>query len=464
MIRRTFEQIRLMVNGTNPNGVDEDLEIEGVSKDTRSIKMGNLYVPIIGENFDGHAFAQEAIDKGAAATLWQEDHQPVPANMPVILVPDALAALQQLAHAYRQELPVRIIAVTGSNGKTTTKDMVASILRTTYKVHKTAGNLNGHIGLPLTILEMSEDTQMAVLEMGMRGRHEIELLSNIAEPEAAIITNIGESHLELLGSREEIARAKLEVMHGMKEGGLLIYNGDEPLIEALLPEMPKPKGLLRYRFGATDKSDISPTGILLDDQGTHFTLETNGGLTFYIPMLGQHNVINALAAIAVSKYMGVSDADVIRGLKTVKLTGMRIEQLKAPSGLTVLNDAYNSSPTSTRAAIELLEMLEGYRRKIIILGDMLELGDREEAYHQEIGDRLNPDRIDYVYACGPLSRKLAEAAAKKFKPGHVRWFEKKEEIIADVLRIVKPEDVVLVKASRGMKLEDIVSGLLRQSR
>lgn len=452
-----------MVNGSNPNGIDETIAIAGVSKDTRTIQAGNLYVPIIGDNFDGHDFAEEAIRKGAVAALWQEDHQPVPDGLPVILVDDALAALQRLAHAYRLQLPVRIIGVTGSNGKTTTKDMVASILRTTYKVHKTAGNLNGHIGLPLTILEMSEDTQMAVLEMGMRARHEIELLSEIAEPEAAIITNVGEAHLQYLGSREEIAKAKLEVLIGMKEGGLLVYNGDEPLLEQMLPIVPKPDGLLRYRFGSTDSSDLFPSGVLMDDLGTHFTLETNESLTFYIPLLGHHNVINALAAIAVSKYMGVSDVDVVRGLKSVRLTGMRIEQMKAPSGLTILNDAYNASPTSTKAAIELLHTLEGYRRKIIVLGDMLELGEREVEYHAEIGNLLSSEQLDYVYAYGPLSREIVNAAAKKFTPGKVKWFESKADIVKEVLRVSEAEDIVLVKGSRGMELEEVVNLLLEHS-
>ncbi len=452
-----------MVNGSNPNGVDETVVVQGVSKDTRTIQPGTLYVPIIGERFDGHEFAAEAVRLGAAATLWQADRLPVPADLPVILVDDTLGALQRLAHAYRMELQVRIIGVTGSNGKTTTKDLVASILETTYKVHKTAGNLNGHIGMPLTLLELSEETEMAVLEMGMRARHEIDLLSDIAVPEAAIVTNIGEAHLQHLGSREEIARAKLEVMSGMKEGSLLVYNGDEPLIEQVLPEMKKPPGLLVYRFGATEKNDLFPTGIMMDERGTHFTIETTGALSYYIPMLGQHNVINALAAIAVCKYMGVSDADVVKGLNTVRLTGMRIEQLKAPSGLTVLNDAYNASPASTKAAIELLRQIEGYRRKIIVLGDMLELGDRENEFHAEIGGMLSSEELDYVFAYGPLSKQLAQAAEKRFTPGKVKWFETKSELVREIVRVAEAEDIVLVKGSRGMKLEEVVHGLLELS-
>jgi UDP-N-acetylmuramoyl-tripeptide--D-alanyl-D-alanine ligase len=227
--------------------------------------------------------------------------------------------------------------------------------------------------------------------------------------------------------------------------------------------MPKPEGMLRYRFGSSESSDLYPSGVLMDDLGSHFTLETNGGTTFYIPLLGHHNVINALAAIAVSKYMGVSDADVVKGLKSVRLTGMRIEQLKAPSGLTILNDAYNASPTSTKAAIELLQTLEGYRRKIIVLGDMLELGERETEYHEEIGNLLSSEQLDYVYAYGPLSREIVNAAAKRFKPGKVKWFETKEEIVQEVLRVSEAEDIVLVKASRGMKLEEVVNGLLELS-
>lgn len=445
-----------MIPGARIVHGEPDLTIHGVSKDTRTIRQGMLYVPLIGAKFDGHVFLNEAIGKGAAAALWQQDH-PLPEQpFPLLVVDNTLAALQRLANAYRKQLPVQVIGVTGSNGKTTTKDMIYSVLSTTYKVHKTQDNLNTEIGLPLTLLEMDEDTEMAVVEMGMRGRGQIEELTLIAEPEVAVVTVIGESHLELLGSREEIARAKTEILSGLKEDGLFLYNGDEPLIEKVLPDMPKPAKLLKYRFGAGSENDIYPVGIMQEEDGMRFTINTDPAHSYYIPLLGQHNVINALAAIAVAKYMGVSTAGIIRGLRELKVSGMRIEMVRGKSGVVILNDAYNSSPTSTRASIRLLQELKGYARKIAVLGDMLELGEQEEQFHREIGRLLTPGEISYVFTYGKLAQHIADAAVPAFAPGRVKAFKDKGELIRALSATVQPGDVVLVKGSRAMELEEVV--------
>lgn len=469
MIKRTYAQVAAMSGGEAASaGYDNSLLIQGVSKDTRTLQPGNLYVPLIGESFDGHQFLEDAIAKGASASLWQKDHElpPQSQQLPLILVDDTLAALQQLAKAYRKELNVRIVGITGSNGKTTTKDMTASVLSTTFKVHKTLGNYNNHIGLPLTLLQLEEDTAVAVLEMGMSGRGEIRFLSELAEPEAVVITNIGEAHLLQLGSREEIARAKTEILAGLQQDGTLIYLGDEPLIEQVLPELSKDNGMKasryhRVRFGAGKGNDWFPLETKTDAAGTHFSINRFDGTEFYIPLLGFHNVINALAAIAVGVHFGIQSAAIAKGLKECVMTSMRIELLKAPSGLTLLNDAYNASPASMKAALKLLVELKGYRHKIAVLGDMLELGDQEEEFHREIGRLLNPKEIDRVYTFGRLAGMLADEASKRYAPGKVFPFADKNRLAQAVAAFASPEDIVLVKGSRGMKLEQVVT-LLQQ--
>ena len=237
MIQRTLANIEEMVNGSGLDEKFQSKEINGVTTDSRLVEVGNLFFPLVGDTFNGHEFVDKAIELGAAAVIWKEKEPNPPQQVPVIFVKDTLVALQDLAEAYLKQLNPKVVGITGSNGKTTTKDMVAAVLETTYKVHKTKGNFNNHIGLPLTILSMEENTEIAVLEMGMSGKGEIELLSKIAKPDVAVITNIGEAHLMDLGSREEIASAKLEIVKGLKENGRLIYHGDEPLLLERVPSL-----------------------------------------------------------------------------------------------------------------------------------------------------------------------------------------------------------------------------------
>ncbi|CAN7445658.1 UDP-N-acetylmuramoyl-tripeptide--D-alanyl-D-alanine ligase [Paenibacillus sp. LjRoot153] len=459
MIQRTLGQIATMLH-SEVSGVYGDILIKGVSTDTRSIQAGSLFIPLIGENFDGHQYAEDAYQKGAAAILWQDDHGTVPSGIPYIQVEDTLAALQGLAKAYRKELSVRIIGITGSNGKTTTKDLVAAVLGSTYEVHKTKGNLNNHIGLPLTLLLLEETTQFAVVEMGMSGRGEIALLSEIAEPEAAIITMIGESHMLQLGSRDEIARAKAEIVTGMPSGSLIIYNGDEPLIEQALGELDLPEGLRRIRFGQGHDNDRYPTDIRMDAEGAYFTINSPGYAELFVPLLGTHNVVNSLAAIAVGEAFSVTPSAVAAGLRALQMTSMRIEKLTAASGLTVLNDAYNASPASMRAAIALTEQLSGFGRKFLVLGDMLELGEHEEQFHRGIGAMLSPERVDYVFTFGRLGRFIADEATKRFPQAQVRAYDDKAQLADELAALASAEDLVLVKGSRGMRLEHVVQSLL----
>lgn len=454
-----MEEIAVMCGGTMVNSHDSALTIQGVVTDSRKITDGCLFVPLVGERFDGHDFAADCLAHGAAACLWEESKGTPPG--PAVMVKNTLEALQSLAKCYLQACRAKVIGITGSNGKTTTKDLVFSLLSTTYKVHKTQGNFNNHIGLPLTVLAMPEDTEICVLEMGMSGRHEIELLSDIAEPETVIVTNIGESHLLQLGSREEIARAKLEILSGLTTGGLFIYNGDEPLIVSVLAESgtKKPDKMRTATFGLGHQNDDYPVVLTIGNNKTIFQARSLGDVQLELPLLGEHNVVNALAALTVARHYGVNTENIKEGLNRTVLTGMRIEVITGVSGITILNDAYNASPTSMKAAIGVLASMKGYRRKYAVLGDMLELGEEEEAYHLNIGKSIPSDAMDQLFTFGTLGDKIAEGASHVLGPENVHAFSGKQELIQQLITVLHPNDVLLVKASRGMKLEEVVEAV-----
>ncbi|WP_343222054.1 UDP-N-acetylmuramoyl-tripeptide--D-alanyl-D-alanine ligase [Paenibacillus tritici] len=458
---RTLYDIAEMCGGELSSAEDKDIEIKGVVTDSRKISPACLFVPLVGDHFDGHHYAAASLAAGAAAALWQRDKGPAPAGGGVILVEDTLAALQKLSSAYLGDIAPRVVAVTGSNGKTTTKDMITALLEVQYKVHKTQGNFNNHIGLPLTILSMDSDVEIAVLEMGMSSRGEISLLSRIAPPDVAVITNVGESHLLQLGSRKEIARAKLEIVDGLKPGGLLIYNGDEPLLAEVLaePDFRTPEGLLTFRFGQAADNDDYPTGLMTHSAGMIFTSQLHGQRAFTLPLPGQHNVINALAALAVARHYDVTEENIAAGLSGLKLTGMRIEVIETESGLVLLNDAYNASPTSMRAAIDVLQSMKCSGSRIAVLGDMLELGPEEIMFHRQIGSYLDPKLTDDVFTFGPLAAHIAAAASERFEAGHLFAFTDKEALITALNAKCSEKDVVLFKASRGMRLEEVLHRL-----
>ncbi|WP_274528828.1 UDP-N-acetylmuramoyl-tripeptide--D-alanyl-D-alanine ligase [Paenibacillus piscarius] len=462
MITKALETIAVMCGGELSSAQDKNIEITGVVTDSRSISPACLFVPLVGERFDGHAYAAASLAAGAAATLWQRDKGPAPSGSGVILVEDTLAALQQLSSAYLAEIAPRVVAVTGSNGKTTTKDIITALLETQFKVHKTQGNFNNHIGLPLTVLSMDHDVEIAVLEMGMSSRGEIALLSRLAAPDVAVITNVGESHLLQLGSRKEIARAKLEIVEGLQPGGLLIYNGDEPLLAEVLaePGFRVPEGLRTFRFGQSEDNGDYPTGVMAHGGGMTFTSHLHAEPALTLPLPGQHNVINALAALAVARHYGVSAENMAEGLSGLKLTGMRIELIEAASGMVMLNDAYNASPTSMRAAIDVLQSMKCSGRRIAVLGDMLELGPDEVLFHRQIGQYLDPALTGEVYTYGALAAHIAEAAAERFGDGRVFAFNDKEALINALTAKCTMKDIVLFKASRGMRLEEVLHRLM----
>ncbi|WP_340372609.1 UDP-N-acetylmuramoyl-tripeptide--D-alanyl-D-alanine ligase [Peribacillus sp. FSL E2-0218] len=458
MIKRTLKQVHEMAAGLNDITSFQSVAIEGVTIDSRKVKEGCLFVPLKGGQVDGHQYVKQALAEGAAASFWQKDVPNPPTDLPLIIVENTEKALQELARSYLSQLNIKVVGITGSNGKTTTKDMTAALLATTYKVHKTNGNFNNHLGLPLTVLSIEEDTEAAVLEMGMSSRGEIEFLSKMAKPDVAIITNIGESHLLDLGSREEIANAKLEIVEGLAKDGVLIYHGDEPLLRNRIKrDLPD---LNVISFGRTEQNDLFPQLITQGTDSTTFTIACDEKEAEYeIPVLGHHNVLNALAAILVAKEFGVDDSSIRKGLSTIQLTNMRMELVEGAKGQKIINDAYNASPTSVKAAVELIEGLSGFEKKILVLGDMLELGPQEKDFHLKIGELISNDRIDKIFTYGPLAEFIGKGASGAFPAENVRSFQDKQKLIEELKTSTQANDIILVKASRGMKLEEVVQAL-----
>lgn len=425
--------------------------IVGVGTDSRANLTDKLFIPLKGDNFDGHNFLEKAIDQGAKAALWHQDY-PRPTGVdptfPLIRVEDSLVGLQELAKQYLNVVNPKVIAITGSNGKTTTKDLVYAVLTVGYHTHCTQGNFNNHIGLPLTILAMPEKTEVIVLEMGMNHFGEIERLVEIAQPDLAIITNIGESHIEHLGSREGIAKAKLEITTTFKENSLLIYDGDEPLL------------LNNYPFETISVGFDPSNDYYIDDcqilnTETRFSL-VNQQDEYTVPLIGKHQAKNASYSIAIGKQLGLTNKQIQTGLNALEVTQMRFEMQTRKNGVTLINDAYNASPTSMKVTIETLAQLNGYDEKILVLGDMFELGADSDAYHQEIG-RSIPSEIDYVYTIGQAAEQISQATSVPSK-----HFKTKEGLIDQLELKTSSSSVILFKASRGMKLEQIIETLLAE--
>ncbi|GAB6523821.1 UDP-N-acetylmuramoyl-tripeptide--D-alanyl-D-alanine ligase [Bacillus cereus] len=450
MIQLQLNKLEEIVNGEGLQESFHYIEMQGVCIDSKKITKGNLFVPIIRVK-DGHDYVKEAMEKGAAASLWKKSYGDPPKGIPIIFVDDTLLALQKIARYYRKTSNVKVIGITGSNGKTMVKDIISTILSTTYRVHKTKGNLNSQIGLPLTILEMKQDTELLILEMGMSETGQIRNLAQIAQPDVAIITMIGQSHLETLGSREEIAKAKFEIVDGLNDVGLFLYNGDEPLLSQNINML----GIESKSFGGKYTNDLFPTNVQLDEYGVHFKLN-HSKIQYDVPLHGKHNIFNTIVGIAVGQFYKVPIEKIQEALQQINITQMRFQFLTAKTGFTIINDAWNASPSSMKAAIETLQKLNAYKKKIIVIGDMLELGKKAETYHREIGKMLNEESIQYVFTYGELAKIVAEEARKNYHTGKIKSFDNKAKIAEEVLKVITKKDVVLLKGSRGMALEEIV--------
>jgi UDP-N-acetylmuramoyl-tripeptide--D-alanyl-D-alanine ligase len=446
----------LMPLADRVSGKAENAIITGVSKDTRQKSENALYVPIVGDRFDGHDFLLDALKQGCSATVWQEGKdlpEGLPDDFPVLYTSDTIELLQKISKYFLKKVNPVVIAVTGSNGKTTTKDMIESVASTTYKTFKTQGNYNNHIGLPLTILAMEENTEVLILEMGMSNFNEISLLSKLAEPDAAVITNIGESHMEQLGSREGIAKAKMEIADGLKQGGLLIIDGDEPLLAHVTGE-----NVLKAGF--SDDSTLRLSNIETNTKGVSFTLE-EGTTVYRIPMLGRHNIKNASYAIAIGHYLNIEENKIKEGLETLKVTAMRLEMKKGKNGTLLINDAYNASPTSMSAALETLAELNSFKTKAAVLGDMYELGQSEEEMHRSIASHVAPS-ITHVITIGEKGAWIADELNKQANRPEVMRCLTKEEAVEPIGKLLSGDTAVLFKASRGMALETLISKFIEE--
>lgn len=455
MIKKTIEEIAKMIEIKNDVVSFHQVEVSGVCIDTRKVEAGNLFIPLEGEHVDGHQFVEDAFKRGASAAFWHKSVPNPPLHLPILIVDHPLAALQNLAKAYRQELTAKVIGITGSNGKTTTKDMAAAILSETFIVQKTEGNYNNHIGLPLTILSLNKEVEVAVLELGMSAKGEIALLTDIARPDIAIITNIGEAHLLDLGSRSAIAAAKMEITAGMKKDGILLYPGDEPLLIDMLKEV---QGRKRS-FGKTIESDVYPINAKQHTDGHTFSINIAEDEVYTVPVLGFHNVLNALPAILAAKSLGMEYKAIKKGLQALTLSKNRMEWVKGKKGIQILDDSYNASPTAMRAVLQLFENIGEDKKRIVVLGDMLELGEEEISFHQQIGRELHPDHLQYVFTYGQLSQYIAEEARKNFPDDRVFAFLDKKLLMRTLEEKLEGDELVLVKASRGMKLEEVVAFL-----
>lgn len=434
-----------------PNHTEyENKDIYYVFRDSREQLSNSLFVPIVGERFDGHEFIPQAIQNGATAILSsQKNLKDVPDDITVFYVDDTVKALQTLANSYRHLINPIVVGITGSNGKTTTKEIVASCLASKYKVWKTKGNLNNHIGLPLTVLDMEPDTEVLVAEMGMSGFGEIELLSHIVEPDFGIITNIGESHIEHLGSREGIAKAKLEITSGFKQESVFIYDGDEPLLE---PKTPRSFKELTCGFS----EDLN---YVIDHVKQHndFTSFSINGQKLSIPLLGKHQAKNVSFAYALCDELDVDLSKVKNQLYQLELPSMRFEKVEAINGATIINDAYNASATSMVASIDVLKNMN-YNKKIVVLGDILELGEYSKDDHMRVGDSIDSS-IDLVLTYGSESRYILEGLSDEFK-GQSQHYNNPDDLAHDLKAQLDSDTVVLFKASRGIKLEEVVNQLI----
>lgn len=445
-MRKTVAQLAEWLN-TDAGQFGNTL-VTGASINTRTLQEGDLFIPFRGEQVNGHQFAEQAFEKGASATLWLEDEPNPPTDRPVLFVKDAALALQTLAAKYREELQAVFIGITGSNGKTSTKDLVAGLLSPYFKTIKTQGNFNNELGLPLTLLATPPDTEVAVLEMGMSSYGEIEFLSKLTKPQYTVITNIGEAHLQDLGSREGITKAKMEIIEGMPEDGKLFFDGDEPL---LLDAISQHSSLTAIPYGKAESAILKLVSTSFTAEGTEFAVSGSLEDTFTLAVLGEHQAKNALAALLIGKELGLTTEQMKTALKSVQLTDMRM-QIVETSGPTFINDAYNAAPTSMKAAISFLKTADFGKNKWLVLGDMLELGDEEEAYHRGLAKEIDSDHFAGVALVGERMKFLYEELQTDFGT-RVFWSNDMETLKHHLKETLSEKDLVLLKGSRGMKVE-----------
>lgn len=466
MLRLSVETLVELTGGELISGTPETI-INGLAIDSREVEPGSAFVAFAGERTDGHRFVPDALDRGARVVVVTRDADEVReavaahgrGETALVAVDDAYAAIEALAAWHRDRLTCPVIGITGSTGKTTTKDFVRSVLGTTMRVVATSGNRNNELGVPLTVMDAGADTEALVVEMAMRGAGQIAHLCDVARPTAGLVTNVGVSHMEVLGSQEAIASAKGELVQAIPADGQVFVNGDDAWSATLVATASAE--VITYGLGSD--ADITACDVVVTPAGMpSFTLampEGAAGVTLAVP--GKHNVYNALAAAAVGRYLGVPLTGIVRGLEGATFSRWRMETFVSASGVTVINDAYNANPTSMRAAIGALQDLPTRGRRIAVLGDMAELGTLTELAHFELGEEVARSAVDVLVSVGELGRRISDGAKAAGMPEDVvrpcANADEASEVIDDV---VEPGDTVLVKASRVMGLETVVEGMM----
>lgn len=457
----TIKEIIKVTKGELIQGNPEFI-CKNFSKDTRTIQKGDTYIAIKGENFDGNLFWKQALEKGADCVIvseisYEEKDLETYQNKNIIKVKDTLQALYEIAKLKRSFYQIPVIAITGSVGKTSTKDMVANVVSQKYKTLKTIGNNNNNIGLPLTILRLQEEEAM-VLEMGMNHFGEISLLTSIAKPDICIITNIGTSHIGNLGSRENILKAKLEILEGTNNPTIII-NNDNDLLHIWQEKNKKDRNIVT--FGIRNLSDLNAKDIHLNQENSEFLCTLDGKETkIKVPVGGEHFVLNALCAVSVGNALEIEKEKIVKGIQSFELTKKRMDMVELEDGTKIINDAYNASLESMQASLKYLAEFKN-NRKIAVLGDMLELGEYTKKLHEQVGEAVKQNGIDVLITSGENAKFIRKQAKKSGMPEeNTYYFESKQAITKKLQEILKPGDVVLFKASNGMKFFELAEEVL----
>lgn len=434
---------------------------ENFCTDTRKILENDVYVGLKGENFNGNEYYEEALRKGAKVAIVSGIEIPKEKleqykDKTIIEVDDSLIAFGKIAEYKRSLYNIPVIQVTGSVGKTSTRDIIANVVRTKYKTLQTEGNLNNHIGLPTTLLKL-KDHEALVVESGMNHLGEISYLGKITKPTIAVITNVGTAHIGLLGSRENILKAKLEILENLKPGGTIVINNDNDMLNKWAKE---DKSYKKYTFGIDEEADVMAYNIKIGNKSSTYNVKINNEeYTVNVPVSGKHFVYNSLCAIAIGNLLGISPENIIKGIETFSLTKNRMEVVKVKDNVTVINDAYNASYDSMKPAIEYLKELPA-KRKIAVLGDMFELGEFSEEIHRKVGIEVVTHKIDILVTVGKLAKYIAEEAKYLRMPEkNIISLETTEEASEYLNKILQKDDAVLLKAAHGMHFSEIFKSI-----